>query len=132
MARPYLHGTNGAVKTLAADETLAPADTGKLFICSQAGAYDITLPAVGDAKGWTGTFILGTAGSNAFDIIGGTAAVMEGVEVADTVTAITNMDKITFIASQAVVGERIDIVCDGSAYYVTSFSDDEEHIVAST
>ena len=42
------------------------------------------------------------------------------------------MDKITFIASQAVVGERIDIVCDGSAYYVTSFSDDEEHIVAST
>ena len=57
---------------------------------------------------------------------------MEGVEVADTVTAITNMDKISFIASQAVVGERIDIVCDGSSYFVTSFSDDEEHIVAAT
>ena len=132
MARPYLHGTNGGIMTLAADTTLGLADSGKIFICSQAGAYDITLPAVGDAKGWVGTFILGTAGSNDFDIIGGTAAVMEGVEVADTVTAITNMDKITFVSGQAVVGERIDIICDGSSYFVTSFSDDEEHIVAST
>ena len=32
MAKPYLHGTNGAIKTLAADETLAPADSGKIFI----------------------------------------------------------------------------------------------------
>lgn len=132
MARPYIGGSSGAIKTLAASETLTMADSGKTFICSQAGAYDITLPAVGDAKGWTGTFILGTAASNDFDIIGGTAAVMQGVEVADTVTAITNMDKITFASGQAVAGERIDIVCDGSAYYVTSFSDDEEHIVAST
>jgi len=132
MARPYLHGSNGAIKTLAADATLTMADSGKIFICSQAGAYNITLPEVGDAMGWVGTFILGTAASNDFDIIGGTAAVMQGVEVADTVTAITNMDKITFASGQAVVGERIDIFCDGSAYYVTSFSDDEEHIVAST
>lgn len=132
MARPYLHGTNGAVKTLAADTTLSMADSGKIFVCSQAAEINITLPAVGDAKGWVGTFVLGTSGSNHVHIVGGTAAVMQGVEVADTVTAITDMDKITFIASQAVVGERIDIFCDGSSYFVTSFSDDEEHIVAAT
>lgn len=122
MARPYLHGTNGAVKTLAADETLAPADTGKLFICSQAGAYNITLPEVGDAKGWTGTFLLGTAGSNDFDIIGGTTDVMIGVECGDTNVVIDAADKVTFVASNAVVGERVDIFCDGTNYYVTMFA----------
>ena len=122
MARPYLHGTNGAVKTLAADETLAPADTGKLFICSQAGAYNITLPEVGDAKGWTGTFLLGTAGSNDFDIIGGTTDVMIGVECGDTNVVIDAADKVTFVASNAVVGERVDIICDGTNYYVTMFA----------
>ena len=122
MAKPYLHGTNGAVMTLAADTTLAPADSGKLFICSQAGAYNITLPAVGDAKGWVGTFLLGTAGSNDFDIIGGTTDVMIGVECGDTNVVIDAADKVTFVASNAVVGERVDIICDGTNYYVTMFA----------
>ena len=122
MARPYLHGTNGAVKTLAANETLAPADTGKVFICSQAGAYDITLPEVADAKGWVGTFLLGTAGSNDFDIIGGTTDVMIGVECGDTNVVIDAADKVTFVANNAVVGERVDIICDGTNYYVTMFA----------
>ncbi len=122
MAKPYLHGTNGAVKTLAADTTLSPADSGKLFICSQAGAYNITLPEVGDAKGWVGTFLLGTAGSNDFDIIGGTTDVMIGVECGDTNVVIDAADKVTFVASNAVVGERVDIICDGTNYYVTMFA----------
>ena len=122
MAKPYLHGTNGAVKTLAADTTLSPADSGKLFICSQAGAYNITLPEVGDAKGWVGTFLLGTAGSNNFDIIGGTTDVMIGVECGDTNVVIDAADKVTFVASNAVVGERVDIICDGTNYYVTMFA----------
>ena len=122
MAKPYLNGTNGAVKTLAADTTLSPADSGKLFICSQAGAYNITLPEVGDAKGWVGTFLLGTAGSNDFDIIGGTTDVMIGVECGDTNVVIDAADKVTFVASNAVVGERVDIICDGTNYYVTMFA----------
>ena len=122
MARPYLGGSSGGIKSLASSQTLAPADSGKVFICSQAGAYDITLPAVGDAKGWEGIFILGTAGSNDFDIIGGTADVMYGVECGDTNVVIDAADKVTFVASNAVVGERIDIVCDGSHYYVTMYA----------
>ena len=122
MARPFIGGTNAAIKSLAATQSLSPADTGKIFVCSQAGAYDITLPAVGDAKGWTGTFFLGTAGANDFDIIGGTADVMIGVEVGDTNTIIDAADKVIFVASNAVVGERIDIFCDGSHYYVTMYA----------
>ena len=122
MARPYLGGTSGGVKTLDSSQTLSVADSGKVFICSQAGAYDITLPAASDAKGWQGTFILGTAGSNDFDIISGTPDVMYGVEVGDTNTSIDASDKIVFIASNAVVGDRADIFCDGTNYYVTMFA----------
>ena len=122
MARPFIGGTNAAIKTLAATQSLSPADTGKIFVCSQAGAYDITLPAVGDAKGWTGTFVLGTKGANDFDIIGGTADVMVGVEVGDTNTIIDAADKVTFVASNAEVGERVDIICDGTNYFVTMFA----------
>ena len=121
MSRPYIGGTSGAVKALASSQSLYMADSGKIFICSQAGAYDITLPAVGDAKGWTGTFVLGTAGSNDFDIIGGTTDVMRGVECGDTNAVIEAADKVTFVSGNAVVGERIDIVCDGSHYYVTMY-----------
>tara|TARA_R110002012_G_scaffold37496_1_gene104912 strand:+ start:4781 stop:5179 length:399 start_codon:yes stop_codon:yes gene_type:complete len=122
MARPYIGGTSAGIKALASTQTLAKADTGKVFVCSQAGAYDITLPAVGDAKGWQGTFFLGTAGSNDFDIIGGTADVMRGVECGDTNVVIDAADKVTFVASNAVVGERVDIFCDGSHYYVTMYA----------
>ena len=122
MARPYLGGTSGGIKTLASTQTINVSDTGKTFICSQAGAYDVTLPAVTDAKGWEGTFILGVAGSNDFDIIGGTADVMYGVECGDTNVVINAADKVTFVASNAVVGERADIVCDGTNYYVTMYA----------
>ena len=30
-------------------------------------------------------------------------------------------DKVTFVASNAVVGERVDIFCDGTNYYCTMF-----------
>lgn len=131
MARPYIGGTSAGIKSLASSQTLSKADTGKVFICSQAGAYDITLPAVGDAKGWQGTFVLGTAGSNDFDIIGGTADVMIGAIVAENGVQVDAADKITFAASNAVVGDRIDVYCDGTNYYVYGFCVDDAHISAS-
>tara|TARA_R100000655_G_scaffold6395_2_gene18378 strand:- start:12 stop:410 length:399 start_codon:yes stop_codon:yes gene_type:complete len=122
MARPYLGGSSGGIKALASSQTLSVADSGKVFICSQAGAYDITLPAASDAKGWEGTFIVGTAGSSNFDIISGTPDVMYGVEVGDSNIPIDAVDKITFVGSSAVVGDRADIFCDGTNYYVTMFA----------
>ena len=119
MARPYLGGSGAGVEALAETKTLGVADSGKVFICSQAAAYDITLPAV-TAKGWTAKFILGTAGANDFDIIGGTADKMVGIEMGDTNTVITaDSDKVIFDASNATVGDWIEVLCDGSNYYVT-------------
>tara|TARA_R100001126_G_C4803597_1_gene138166 strand:+ start:196 stop:594 length:399 start_codon:yes stop_codon:yes gene_type:complete len=131
MARPYIGGTSAGIKALSSSQTLAKADTGKVFVCSQSGgAYDITLPAIGDAKGWQGTFVLGTADTNDFDIIGGTADVMIGAIVAENGVQVDAADKITF-ASGAVVGDRIDVFCDGTNYYVYGFCVDDDHITAS-
>ena len=47
---------------------------------------------------------------------------MIGVECADTNVVIDAADKVTFVASNAVVGERVDIICDGTNYYVTMFA----------
>ena len=130
MARPYIGGTSAGVKTLASTQTLTEADTAKVFICSQAAAYDITLPEVGNAKGWQGTFVLGTADTNDFDIIGGTTDVMIGAIVAENGVQVDAADKITF-ASGAVVGDRIDVYCDGTNYYVYGFCVDDAHITSS-
>ena len=94
MARPYIGGTSASIETLAASTTLTEADTGKTYICTQAGAYDITIPA-GTVKGWT-------------------------AKLGDTNTAITaESDKVTFDASNAGVGDWIEVISDGSNYYVT-------------
>tara|TARA_R110000744_G_scaffold80119_4_gene157275 strand:+ start:391 stop:888 length:498 start_codon:yes stop_codon:yes gene_type:complete len=106
------------VEKIAATVELTTEDSGKLFIVSQAGAYDITIPAVTES-GWNAKFIVGTVGANDVDVIGGTADVMVGIEMADTNTAIAAAsDKVTFVASNAVLGDWIEVVSDGSAYYV--------------
>jgi len=110
------------VEQLTGDTTLTAEDSGKVFIVSQAAADDITIPAV-TMSGWNAKFIVGTAGGNDVDIIGGTADKMVGLEMADTNTAITaDSDKVTFDASNAGVGDWIEVVSDGSNYYVTHAS----------
>jgi len=110
------------VEPLTGDKTLTTEDSGKVFIISQAAADDITIPAVTES-GWNAKFILGTAGSNDVDIIGGTADKMVGLEMADTNTAIAaDSDKVTFVASNAGVGDFVEVVSDGSNYYVVHAS----------
>jgi hypothetical protein len=133
MARPYLGGSSAGVKTLAASETLSMADSGKVFLCSQAGAYDITLPPASTSKGWTGVFILEVTGSNAFDIISDPADKMYGLMISGENEANgdeygSDADKITFIAGTAVKGDRIDIVCGGSEWIAHAVCGDNAHI----
>ena len=133
MARPYLGGSSSSVKTLAASETLSMADSGKVFLCTQAGAYDITLPPASTSKGWTGVFILQEAGSNDFDIISDPADKMYGLMISGENEANGDeyggdADQISFKASAAVKGDRIDIVCDGSEWIAHAVCGDNAHI----
>jgi len=44
---------------------------------------------------------------------------MVGLEIADSATAISaDSDKVTFVASNAGVGDFVEVVSDGSNYYV--------------
>jgi hypothetical protein len=105
------------VVTLAAeDKTLTEADSGKVFIVSQSAAHDITLPATSIA-GWNAKFIVGTAGGNDVDIVAGTADTMKGLELSNTAVAIDAADKCTFVASNAIVGEYVEVVSDGTSLW---------------
>ena len=134
MARPYLGGSSGGIKTLASSQTLQIADSGKTFICSQAGAYDVTLPAASSAKGWEGLFILGTEGSSDFDIVSDPADSIVGFMGAENSQGLGDVsnpaDKVTFVGSTAAKGDRIHIICDGSNWYVAAHALDDGHITA--
>ena len=56
---------------------------------------------------------------------------MFGAIVGDTNTTIDAADKVTFDASNANKGDRIDIVCDGTSYFVTSWADAAADVGAS-
>ena len=75
------------VETLSGSVTLAPDDSGKLFLCT---AATVTLPSASDAgAGWHAKFIYKSG-------------------AATTVNSSGNID---------AAGDFCDVVCDGSAFY---------------
>ena len=44
MARPYLRGSSGGIKSLASTQSLSMADSGKVFICSQVVTFVGVVP----------------------------------------------------------------------------------------
>ena len=127
MARPYLGGSSGAVKRITESQTLSIADSGKLFVCANA-ALDITLPVASEAKGWTGTFVLAANATNIIDIIGSPSDKMYGTVIAENGTAIDAADKVYFAANAAIVGDRIEVISDGTNWQCLGFAIDDAHI----
>ena len=109
------------VTLAAADITLTEEDSGKVFIVSQSAAHDITLPAT-SITGWNAKFIVGTAGANDVDIVAGTADTMKGLELSNTAVAIDAADKCTFVASNAIVGEYVEVISDGTSLWTAQFA----------
>ena len=118
-----LVGMKRKVTNITAAKTLTEGDSGTVFtIDADSGAYDITLPANALA-GWYCTFILTDAhGSQDIDIVAATADTMQGVHVDASPTAITLADKITFVGGTAVVGDRVEVVSDGTTWQCITHS----------
>lgn len=110
------------VEALTAAVTLKPEDSGKIFTLGTAGGFTVTLPAVTAAKGCVYTFIVKVAPTTAYIIAGGTADKMSGKVVCsaggneDEENDITG-DQFNFIADTAVIGDKVEIICDGVGYY---------------
>mgnify|MGYP005827099659 FL=1 len=112
------------VESLTAAKTLDVYDTGKIFMLNLAGGFTVTLPAptADDMTGWTATFIVGTNPTTAYIVSSGTADTMSGRVVdssggnEDEETAAT-ADQFNFVANTALIGDKLEIICDGSVYH---------------
>lgn len=113
--------------TLAAASTLTAADSGRTFFLSSATEFATTLPA--PAAGLSFSFVVTAAPSGAsYTIVTGSSAnIIKGVQFTaedaggsgDSGTA---DDTITFVDGQAVAGDRVDLVCDGTNWFAYGFT----------
>jgi hypothetical protein len=119
--------------TLTTDTTLKVGDSGTTFFLDQSAAFGITCPAPATAGvGWNATFILKTVAANAITITCEGTDLFHGVgldaeDAAQTSTNGTGIDVITLI-NGATKGDRVELICDGSHYYVKSFAAQKAHI----
>jgi len=118
-----IHGYKRKVVNITAAKTLVEADSGVLFtINADASAYDITLPA-NATTGWHATFVLTNAhGSQDIDIVAATADTMQGIHIDASPTSIVLVDKITIVGGTALVGDRIEVVSDGTTWQCVTYS----------
>ena len=122
------------VENISAAKTLTTGDSGKVFTITQSSAFAISLPKAADAGvGWNAKFLLTTIGSFAITIEpDSTEDTLIGMVVmADDGTAgassESGVDTLTFI-SGAAAGDWVDLLCDGSNFYVSGMMHDNNHI----
>jgi hypothetical protein len=111
------------VETVAATNVIGAAESGKTFFLNHATEFVSTLPAV--AAGLRFTFIVSGAPSGASYtvvtdssanlIVGHVLTSEDAGGSADSET--TGGDTITFVDGKAVVGDRVDLICDGTNWF---------------
>ena len=129
MARPYLGGTNAAIKTVSSDTTLAVSDTGKTILMG-ANGVDITLPSA--AKGLefqiiqsadydtaVCTIVQAAASEDFYGALYGTSQGESAGTDSDVAGAANT--KITF-SSASLKGDRVRLVSDGTGWYAEAFA----------
>ena len=129
MARPYLGGSNGAIKSVSADASLSVADSGKTILMGTNGV-DITLPSAskglefqiiqsGDYDTAVCTIVQASATEDFYGALYGSTQGESAGTDADVAAAANT--KITFAAG-SLKGDRVRFVSDGTGWYVESFA----------
>lgn len=121
MARTYLGGSSAGIKELTEASSLANADSGKVFLLNADTEFATTLPS--PKKGWEGTFIVKTAPSGAdYTIATPSGAIIGSISAGGVDDAADSSDGtdtiITFVDANAVAGDYVKLVCDGTNYYI--------------
>lgn len=117
-------------EVVTAANVLTAAESGKVFFLNSATEFAHTLPAVADAAGVRYTFVVKAAPSGADytvvtaasenKILGNVVSSQDAGGSADSEQ--TGGDTISFVGAKAVVGDRVDLVCDGAFWYATGVS----------
>lgn len=117
-----IFGDKSRVETLATGTTLTAADSGKVFLLVQAGAdRTATLPAC--VAGLNFKFVLKTAAANKWEIV-------QSTNTNDFVGNIVPADggagdppvgadtRVRFVGGTAVAGDQVEVVSDGTVWYI--------------
>ena len=132
------YGLGHFVENVTAAKTLTTGDSGKVFTIDQDSSFAITLPKAADADvGWHAKFIITDAGTNSVTIIPNSAedtligmVVSAAGSEAGAQSAETGVDVIDFI-SGAAAGDWVELLCDGSNFYVSGMIHDSDHVTIS-
>ena len=126
MSTTYLNVSNDVIRQLANVEavtgatTLTAEDSGKVLILKAAAGAQITLPAVATSAGLRFKFIVGLAfATTNWTVKAATNVIEGGIDVNSSNVPAVNENTISFVASAESVGDFIDLVCDGTNWYVS-------------
>jgi hypothetical protein len=120
----------GQVESLITTKTLDKEDNGKTFFLNLAGGFTVTLPSLASVDaGWKVKLVVGITPTTAYivtELVGtdtnklvGNVTTSTGETTAAKFNA-TGFTLVTFVVSSgAVKGDYIEIVSDGSFYYVS-------------
>lgn len=105
---------------------IAAAESGSVFFLGSATGFVSTLPAV--AAGLRFTFIVSTAPtSGSHTVVGASGTPIKGHVLTNDVNSATDADfgtagelTITFVVNKAVAGDRAELYCDGTNWFVTA------------
>lgn len=116
-------GGSNNPELVTATNTITNDESGRIFYLNAAGGFTSTLPA--PQAGLKFTFIVKTAPTTAYVITTNSGAnVLYGTYL-DTVGELTYFsaqDTLNFVASTAVVGDRLDVESDGTNWYCKAVS----------
>jgi len=131
------------VDNLDSDKQLGSSDSGKVFMVDQTISFTANLPELSlDIAGWNCEFIIKTAAATITYVMaygvgsaGGSTGDAESVifkqgSIADVGDATaSSKDGVSFV-SGAVAADSVKVLTDGTSWYVTSYCEDNEHVVA--
>lgn len=119
---------NSSAKVLTAAYVAKASDHGKMFFLNSATEFEVKLPA--PSLGLAMSFIVKAAPSGAnYTVVthNMTGLIKGGIYTVDVNSATdpdletSGGDTVTFVASAAVAGDRVDFISDGTYWYVRGF-----------
>lgn len=113
-----------SVETVTAANVITAAESGKTFFLATAGGFASTLPP--PAAGLKYKFIVKTAPTTAYTIATNSSAniIIGGVNELEVDTGDDGPrsavgDLVSFVANVAVVGDYVEVISDGTSWYLT-------------
>jgi hypothetical protein len=126
-------GSYRATETTAATDVLTTADCGKTIFLSHATEFATTLPAA--VAGCYFKFIVANAPETAsYTVVTDSSAnvihgqVASAEDAAGSVATVAAADTITFVDAKAIIGDYVEVISDGTNWYISGMCNVQDGI----